>query len=342
MPSIKYLIGRVANMNYKRMFSKINSIHKKTHKSRLAIFNDMRECAIKYGAGYMDYDLFEMYNLTPEERDTYLTRGRNNDLVVKYNNPEYTHFFHNKNEFNQKFNKYLQRDWLDISSSSKKEVLSFIKNHSEFMVKPTDGTCGHGIEKIITKDYANAEEIYTKLNNTTTNYILEEVIIQDKRLDKLCPTSINTVRVITILDDLNNPHVICAYLRLGNGAIVDNFNSGGMVTPVDELTGIIKDKALDKEKNLYEYHPLTNTKIKGYQLPDWDQVLKLVKEASHEVPEVRYVGWDVCFSSNGPIFVEGNEYPGHDIYQLPVHTPDKIGLWPKFTNANLPEKTKKN
>ena len=74
MPSIKYLIGRVANINYKRMFSKINSIHKKTHKSRLAIFNDMRECAIKYGAGYMDYDLFEMYNLTPEERDTYLDR----------------------------------------------------------------------------------------------------------------------------------------------------------------------------------------------------------------------------------------------------------------------------
>ena len=35
--------------------------------------------------GYMDYDLFEMYNLTPEQRDTYLTRGRNNDIVVKYN-----------------------------------------------------------------------------------------------------------------------------------------------------------------------------------------------------------------------------------------------------------------
>ena len=29
----------------------------------------MRQCAVKYGAGYMDYDLFEMYNLTPEQRE---------------------------------------------------------------------------------------------------------------------------------------------------------------------------------------------------------------------------------------------------------------------------------
>jgi len=28
--------------------------------------------------------------------------------------------------------------------------------------------------------------------------------------------------------------------------------------------------------------------------------------------------------------VEGNNFPGHDIYQLPEHTPDKIGMYPKF------------
>lgn len=80
MASFKYLVSRVMKMDYKNMLSKINSIHKKTDKSRISIFNDMRECAVKYGAGYSDYDLFEMYNLTDEERDTYITRGRNNEL----------------------------------------------------------------------------------------------------------------------------------------------------------------------------------------------------------------------------------------------------------------------
>ena len=32
----------------------------------------------------------------------------------------------------------------------------------------------------------------------------------------------------------------------------------------------------------------------------------------------------------GPVFVEGNEFPGHDIYQLPLHVPEKIGMMPKF------------
>ena len=111
-----------------------------------------------------------------------------------------------------------------------------------------------------------------------------------------------------------------------------------MVAPVDENTGIVLDKAIDKQKNLYETHPLTKTKIKGFQFPDWDKALKLVKEASYKVPELRYVGWDVCFSENGPLLVEGNEFPGHDIYQLPEHTHDKTGIWPKFTKAFTNEK----
>ena len=93
MANIKYVLKRAFKMDYKTMFQKINSIHKKTGLKRIAIFNDMRECALKYGAGYMDYDLFEMYNLTDEQRDTYITRGRNNDLIKKYNNPEYTYIF---------------------------------------------------------------------------------------------------------------------------------------------------------------------------------------------------------------------------------------------------------
>ena len=73
MPNIKYLIKRISKMDYGNMFKKINSIHKKTGKKRICIFNDIRKCAVKYGAGYSDYDLFEMYNLSDEERDTYIT-----------------------------------------------------------------------------------------------------------------------------------------------------------------------------------------------------------------------------------------------------------------------------
>jgi len=58
----------------------------------------------------------------------------------------------------------------------------------------------------------------------------------------------------------------------------------------------------------------------------------MCKEAAKVVPEMAYVGWDVGFSKKGPVFVEANDFPGHDIYQLPEHTPNKIGIMPKFLN----------
>lgn len=334
MANVKYLIGRALHMDYRAMLKKINSIHKKTGMGRLAIFNDMRKCATMYGAGYMDYDLFEMYNLTDEERDTYITRGRNNDLIKKYNNQEYIHTFHNKDEFNTVFKDFIKRDWIEVDTSSKEDVLKFMKKHKVFMVKPISGTCGKGILKMNIKDYKCLDCIYDEIKADGVPYELEEVIIQNEKVSAIHPNSINTVRIVTILGDDNVPHVICAYFRIGNGKYVDNFNSGGMVAPVDEETGIVIDKAIDKNKNLYENHPATGHIIKGFKFPDWKKAIDLCKKASMLVPEVRYVGWDVCFSDKGPLLVEGNEYPGHDIYQLPEHTPNKIGIMPKFNKVN--------
>lgn len=330
MNNIKYILTRLTKMNYKAMLNKVNEVHKKTGNSRISIILDMAKCARKYGAGYMDYDLFEMYDLTDAQRDTYITRGRNNNLIEKYNNKAYFHIFENKNEFNKIFQKYLKRDWIDVTNSSKEDVIKFIKRHDIFMAKPIDGGCGKGIEKIETKNYKSPEELYGYLASNH-NFELEEVIKQNEKVSKIYPEAINTVRMVTILKD-NKPHVICAYFRIGNGSFVDNFNSGGMVAPIDVKTGVVSDKAIDKNKNLYEVHPETGKTIKGFKFPFWNEAVKMCKEASKIVPEMAYIGWDVAFTVNGPIFVEANEFPGHDIYQLPEHTPNKIGMMGKFNN----------
>ena len=329
MGNIKYILKRLKTMDKKAMFEKVNSIHKKTGKSKIYLLCDMLKCARKYGAGYMDYDLFEMYNLTPEQRDTYITRGRNNEIVSKYNDKNYFHIFENKNEFNELFRDYIKREWVDVKDTPKENVIAFMQRHPVFMAKPVDGGCGHGIEKIDTSQYSSLDEVYDKLVQGNNNFELEEVIKQHPAVSAIYPDAINTVRVVTILKD-GIPHVICAYFRIGNGKFVDNFNSGGMVAPVNEITGEVMDRAIDKKKNLYETHPQTGAKIKGFKFPDWDKAIEMCKKAAKVVPQMGYIGWDVCFTPDGPIFVEGNEFPGHDIYQLPEHTPNKIGMMPKF------------
>ena len=329
MGNIKYIFKRLKTMDKKAMFEKIDSIHEKTGKSKLYLLFDMQRCARKYGAGYMDYDLFEMYNLTPAQRDTYITRGRNNEIVAKYNDKSYFHLFENKNEFNELFKDYIKREWINVKDTPKEDVVAFMQRHPVFMAKPVDGGCGHGIEKIDTSEYSSLDEVYNKLVEGNNNFELEEVIKQHPAVSAIYPDAINTVRVVTILKD-GVAHVICAYFRIGNGKFVDNFNSGGMVAPVNEVTGEVIDRAIDKKKNLYETHPQTGAKIKGFKFPDWDKAIAMCKEAAKVLPQMGYIGWDVCFTPDGPIFVEGNEFPGHDIYQLPEHTPDKIGMMPKF------------
>lgn len=327
MGNIIYILKRLKSMDKKAMLEKINLIHDKTKMSKTKIFMDMQKCARRYGAGYMDYDLFEMYNLTDEQRNTYLTRGRNNNFVTKYCDLSTLHYFQNKDEFNATFNKYLKRDWIKVNGTLKEDIVKFLEKHSTFMAKPIDGGCGKGIEKIKTSDYKSLDELYEYLVKPEHNFELEEVINQHPEVAKIYPNAINTVRIVTVVTTKNGksllsipkeerknvelePHIICAYFRIGNnGKCVDNFNSGGMVAPVDEFTGTVSQLAIDKQKNVYEKHPQTGETIKGFKFPYWSEALELCKEACQEIPEMGYVGWDVAFTEAGPLFVEANEFP---------------------------------
>ena len=309
------------------MFSKINEISKKTKKSKIFIFFDMALCAVKYQAGYMDYCLFEMYNLNNSQRKTIMTRGKNNYLIKKYNDKRYIHIFENKDEFLERFKDYVKRDFLFLNDNLN-EFKSFCKKHSKFIAKPRDGSCGKGIE--IIKINGNVNEIYKYLLEKKL-VVVEELIIQDKEIDKINPSCINTFRIVSINKN-NEVGIVAAYFRIGGGHnFVDNFNSDGMVVPIEISTGSIKYNALDKNGNLYKFHPNTNYPLVGFVIPKWNEIKELVKKLAQVVPEVGMVGWDIALSNKGPVVVEANDFPGHDIYQLPPHRTNGIGVLPQFT-----------
>lgn len=324
---MKYVINRIFNMSFKNMFKQINVVHERSKKNRIFIFLDMIICGFKYEAGYMDYMLFEMYNLNSNQRKTIMTRGKNNKLIKTYNDFNYKNYFLMKNEFDNKFKKYLHRDFLVIKDN-KKEFNDFIKKHPIFFAKPLDGQCGKRIEKIDVNKYDG--DLFKHLIDNKL-FLLEEPIIQHDEVNKLHPCSINTIRMVTVYNkEKKQGKVAVAYFRIGNGKCVDNFNSGGMVVPIDKKTGTILYPAQDKAGNLYYNHPLTNTPIVGYKIPDFDKAISLAEELSCIIPEMGVVGWDIAITPKGPVVVEGNEFPGHDIYQLPPHRTNGIGVLPEF------------
>lgn len=317
-------------MDYKNLFKTVKVIHKKTGINSIKLFVDIVKCGLKYGAGYKDYQLCEWWNLNDDQRATYVTRGINNRIVAMLNDKRYYHILDNKIEFNNRFEKFLGRKWIDMEKSpSIEEFKAFLEGLNVIISKPTAAACGRGVEKITVCDYTSAEALMDYLVSINSG-LCEECVVQHKDVSALYPLSVNTYRIVTVLTE-NTPHIVYAFIRIGNGGrYVDNINAGGMAAPVNIETGEIMYPAFDKDSIYYETHPYTNCKIKGWQLPFWEEAVKLVLEAATVVKEVGYVGWDVAATEKGPVLIEGNPFPGHDILQMPPHVPDKIGMLPQF------------
>ena len=136
MRKIKYLFKRIIKLDYRNMFRIAKAISKKTKKNSILIVIDMIKCGLKYQAGYYDYQEFEFYNLNNEERKTYLTRGKNNEIVKQFNDKNSFHKFEDKAEFNSIFDKYLKRNWMILSKDNYSDFQNFFNENKSIIVKP--------------------------------------------------------------------------------------------------------------------------------------------------------------------------------------------------------------
>ncbi len=329
MSKIKYLLRVISGMHYKAFFKTIEEINKKTNKSKLFLFIDMIWCALRYGAGYHDYKMYEFYNMKAKNRNTFITRVRHKKVIMAFNDQDYSDIFDHKNEFNKRFKKYLKRDVIDLDETSLDEFKNFIKDKDIVFAKPFNLDSGRGIEKLNKKDFKSLAEMYNYMKKKNLR-IIEEVIKQHKDMNKIYPNAVNCLRIVTLLDN-NIPEIVYLVLKTGSGGnFVDNMGFDGLCTPVDANTGKLIGWAHSEHGKDYEYHPDTKIKFDGYQIPYFKEVIKLVKEAALEVPEIKYVGWDVFIDEKGPGLIEGNDYPDYAFWQLPIHNPERIGIMPYF------------
>lgn len=328
-----YYLKVLSGMRFKKMFKVIDDVHNKTKKAKIVIFFDMINCMIRYGAGYYDYNIFAFYNMNHKQRKTYITRLKNKKLIMYCNDQSYSHIFNNKNEFNKVYKKYLNRDYLDLENVTLEQFKEFMKDKDIIFAKPNVGESGKGIEKLYKKDFKDLKEMFNYITDKNKNFgIIEELIVQHEALNKLYPLAINSLRIVTIVVD-GKAHVVYVVSKSGNkGKFVDNMENDGLCCPVDTEKGEICNVAHTSKLITYDTHPYTNVKLIGYKIPYIKEAMELVKKAALEVPQVKYVGWDVFIGEDGPGIIEGNDYPGYDFWQLPEHTPDKIGLVPYYEN----------
>ena len=152
--------------------------------------------------------------------------------------------------------------------------------------------------------------------------ICEEYIIQHDTMQKFNPYTVNTVRFLSVLVD-GKAEVVAANLKSGASAdaIVDNVNTGGFGAEVDIPTGIVNAFGMASDFTRFTHHPVTGVPILGFQVPNWDAAIDLVKQAHNRLPQCLFFAWDIAITPDGADIIEANSSPSDQITQAAARIP---------------------
>lgn len=281
---------------------------------------------LRYKTKMSDYIQYEFYKKPNYLRREFIDENKREIIHRVMNNPRDCVFFDNKAKFNKKFEQYLGREWIDAQSCTFESFQLFMLKHKKVFVKPGDGWFGIGAEVCDIRNCPDLGMLWDDLKKK--NAVIEECIIQHNELSEFNSTSVNTLRVVTVLCPNNKVRIMSADLRLGRlGKVADNFHHKGIASLIDLETGIVYTMGIDKDREKYIVHPDSKKQIIGFHVPYWERIKEIVQEVALLVPTVRYVGWDIAIGQNGNIFiVEGNCMADPDVTQMP----DGKGKWPMY------------
>lgn len=313
-----YFLYLLKKTNFKYFSSLTKSLAKQTHRSYAAIVWEVFISFLKYNTAFLDYFYFKFHNKDKNERSSYADTLFMYRFQKKHNDSKYIDYFADKSKFHQRFKDYVaHKHFLPLNHSQTELEHWLLTNQPEHIIgKNSKGQIGSGIEKFEV-DYSSDGILLNQkpipafllyLQSEKMN-LIEVFITQHDVLNTIYPKSVNTLRVITFLENENKVRFLGTILRMGAGKSVDNFDSGGVSAIVNLETGEVEGPVMYKDPNKVtdgKRHPTTGVAIVGVQLPFWSEIVDMVQRAAIEVPQVKTVGWDVVITPNGPSLLEGN------------------------------------
>jgi len=142
--------------------------------------------------------------------------------------------------------------------------------------------------------------------NEADDLICQEEIVQHSELSRLNPSSVNTVRIMTMLFQ-GQVYALSSVVRMGiNGSRTDNASSGGIVCGINP-NGQLKNVAFDTLANQYPCHP-QGTAFESVIVPNFDECTAMVKKLAQRFSSVsRLISWDIAIDQSGhPLLIECN------------------------------------
>jgi len=207
----------------------------------------------------------------------------------------------------------------------------------DLFAKPVHGRGGRGAERwdhAGNGTYTNCEngaataaELIEHLRRLSQwqPYLVQERARNHPAMRDLTNGALNTIRMISCLDEHEQPELIGAVLRMaiGGNITVDNVHAGAIAARVNLTEGRLDQATymgIDATRPWIDRHPDTGAQITDRTLPMWDEVSDLVRRAHSAFHDWVVIGWDVAITAEGPCLVEGNSGPDIDLIQRPLRT----------------------
>ena len=300
--------------NYKRFFTRLKKVAREENKCFFGMVLDAGWSVFRYGMALTDYLTYKFYKRSAAERRQYIGTRTVNEFYATVSPEAYKQRFTQKPIFLRDFAAYTKREFFVPEAGNFDEFQAFLQRHEAFMSKPFDGLGGQDVCKVYARDIDDPKAYFDRC--IADRVFLEELVVQHEGLNRLCPASVNTIRVMTYYNH-GDPRVLWMGMRVGSGkSAVDNFSSGGMVVAIDRETGCLKGDAIDKAGVTYPTHPTTGVAFDGFPIPCFDQIQALVTETAKMDDKILVIGWDVAITPEGPVLIEGNRRPGFGLSQV--------------------------
>jgi hypothetical protein len=164
-------------------------------------------------------------------------------------------------------------------------------------------------------------------------FILQPRIRHHRAIDALSGEALCTARAITVRPAGGKPELLRAIFKMSTGtAAVDNFQAGGIGSPIDPATGALglASRRSPWHAPQLSRHPDTGERIDGFVLPGWHEVKQLAVRAHEAFAEFPSIGWDIAITERGPVIVEGNYNSGLFLAQVPHRQPLGATKYPLY------------
>ncbi len=183
-----------------RFRQEVKELSKYYHRPAITFWAQELWFLLRYGSTFHDYIRYEFYNKNGRGVNEYITGRRHIKLYRALNqNKDGSKAMRDKHVINRTFSKYISRKWLCVNSSShREEVIAFINQFDEIMVKPPHLEGGQGIKKYRCNEISDLSQFVDELKKD--EFLIEEVVKQHKEMAALNPYSVNTIRVNTLCD----------------------------------------------------------------------------------------------------------------------------------------------